>query len=156
MEGFTIGFTKQLRYVRKVLSDRNSHSQSFEASLKNPLFSGEPTALEVYVHGVSSLFWAIQKLRFPAKDDQEFSLAIDPESTIPLMDQMVDLYQKAIDALTIYLGSISEDTLKEKIPNPFSESEIGLLDWLGINIHHTIGHVAQALRLQALYLRHKN
>lgn len=155
MESFTIGFTKQLRYVRKVLSDRNTHSESFEASLKNVLFAGEPTALEVYIHGVSSLFWAAQKLRFPTMDDQQFVLAISPESDVPLMTQMIDVYQEAIDALTAYLGSITKDALKTKIPSPFGSGEIRLLDYLGINIHHTAGHVAQALRLQALYLRHQ-
>jgi len=153
MEGITIGLRKQLDYMKKVLSDRDI--ETFDLSLKNPLFPDEPTALEVYIHGVSSLFWAAQKLRFPNKDDQGFALAIDPNANIPLKDQMVDLYQKSITALKKYLGTVTEAELESKIPSPFGGGEMVLLDWLGINIHHTIGHVAQALRLQSLYLRHK-
>jgi hypothetical protein len=153
MEGFTIGLRKQLEYVKKVLTDRDN--ETFEVSLKNSLFPEEPTALEIYTHGVSSLFWAAQKLRFPAKDDQGFALTIDLNSNIPLKDQMLDLYRKAITALNQYLGTVTEADLGSKIPSPFGGGEMRLLDWLGINIHHTIGHVAQALRLQSLYLRHK-
>jgi len=154
MQGFTIGLHKQLEYVKSILSQRNN--KSFELSLKNSLFTGEPTAIDVYIHGVSSLFWASKNLQFPNKDEHQFSLSIDSESNISLMDQMVNLYQKAIDAFTVYLGSVNEDDLEKKIPSPFGGDDMVLNDWLGINIHHTIGHVAQAIRLQALYLRNKN
>ncbi|MHA1746461.1 MAG: DinB family protein [Promethearchaeota archaeon] len=153
MERIIIGLSKQLDYMKKVLSDRDI--ESFDISLKSSLFPEEPSALEIYIHGVSSLFWVAQKLLFPDKDDQEFALAIDPDSAIPLKDQMVDLYKKAIEALTEYLGTITDAELMTKIPSPFGGGEMVLLDWLGINIHHTIGHVAQALRLQSLYLRHE-
>lgn len=154
MQGFTIGLHKQLEYVKSILLQRND--KSFELSLNNSLFPGEPTAIDVYIHGVSSLFWASKKLQFPNEDEQKFSLSIEPESSISLMDQMVNLYKKANDAFTVYLESINEDDLEKKIPSPIGGDDMVLHDWLGINIHHTIGHVAQALRLQALYLRNKN
>ena len=102
---------------------------------------------------MSSLFWAAQKLRFPEDDDAEFALAIAPESDQSLMDQMISLYRKTIEAFSSYLERVTEAELKGNIPSPFGDGEMILQEWLGINIHHTIGHVAQALRLQGLYLR---
>ena len=120
MEGFTIGLRKQLDYVKKVLSDRNT--DTFDISLKTPLFPGEPTGLEVFIHGVSSLFWAAQKLLHPDKDDQEFALSLTPESDKSLMEQMINVYQKAIDTFTDYLGTITEADLETKIPSPFART----------------------------------
>ena len=154
IQKYTIGLQKQLEYAKNVLLQRNN--KSFELSMKNSLFPGEPSALDVFTHGVSSLFWASKNLQFPNMDEHEFSLSIDPESNMSLMDQMVNLYQKAIDAFTVYLGLVNDEELKIKIPSPIGDGDMILHDWLGINIHHTIGHVSQALRLQALYLRNKN
>ena len=47
---------------------------------------------------------------------------------------------------------IKDDELNKTFKGPFGE--LSYENWFGFMIHHTIGHIYQAFRLQALYLRH--
>jgi len=127
---------------------------NFEDSMKKPLFEGEQTAIDVFMHSISILYWGSKKLTNPEADNKDISISLDPESKEPLHDQLLGLFKKAIDAYTEARNLFKEDDLKNKFKSPFGR-EMTYEDWFGFNIHHCIGHMYQSLRLQAIYLRQK-
>ena len=128
--------------------------RNFEDSMKKPLFEGEQTAIDVFVHSISLLYWSSKKLTNPEADNKDISISLDPESKEPLHDQLLGLFKKAIDAYADARNLYKEEDLKNKFKSPFGR-EMTYEDWFGFNIHHSIGHMYQALRLQAIYLRQK-
>ena len=68
--------------------------------------------------------------------------------------KLLELYDKAIEAFVEARSNYTEETLKNTFKSPFGR-EMTYEDWFGFIIHHTIGHIYQSFRLQAIYLRHK-
>jgi len=139
-------------YAKSLFEKRKD--KHFDDSMKNPLFEGEETALKVFVHSASVLHWAMKKMVNPDADNKEISIKLDPESTAPLHEQLLDLFDKAIEAYIEVRTKYKEEDLKNKFKSPFG-NEMTYEDWFGFVIHHTIGHIYQAFRLQAIYLRRK-
>ena len=147
---------KALRFVHdyaKNLFEKRKDNH-FEESMKTPLFKKEKTAFYLFVHSVSTLYMAMKKTTNPNADSKEISIKLDPESTAPLHEQLLDLYSKAIDAYVEARSQFSEENLKNTFKSPFGR-EMTYEDWFGFIIHHTIGHLYQSFRLQAIYLRQK-
>ena len=147
---------KALMFVRdyaKSLFEKRKDNH-FEESMKTPLFKKEKTAFYLFVHSVSTLYMAMKKTTNPNADSKEISIKLDRESTAPLHEQLLDLYSKAIDAYVEARSQFSEEDLKNTFTSPFGR-EMTYEDWFGFIIHHTIGHIYQAFRLQAIYLRQK-
>ncbi|MFX1326156.1 MAG: DinB family protein [Promethearchaeota archaeon] len=147
---------KSLQFVRdyaKTLFEKRKDNH-FEDSMKNSLFEKEETALNVYVHAVTLLNWASKKTTNPDVDNKAISISLDPESTAPLHEQLLELYDKAIEAYVEARTKFTEEDLKMTFKSPFGR-DMTYEDWFGFIIHHTIGHIYQAFRLQAIYLRHK-
>jgi len=139
-------------YAKSLFEKRKDNH--FEESMKNPLFEGEESAIKVFMHSISLLYWAMKKMTNPEADNKEISINLDLESTAPLHEQLLDLFNKANGAYSEARMKYKEDQLKDKFKSPFGR-EMTYEDWFGFIIHHTIGHIYQAFRLQALYLRHK-
>ncbi|MFX1305078.1 MAG: DinB family protein [Promethearchaeota archaeon] len=139
-------------YVKELFEKRKDNH--FEESLKNPLFEKEQTAIDLFIHAVSLLNWASRKTINPNVNDKEIAIKLDPESTAPLQDQLLDLFNTAIEAYVEARSKYKEEDLQNKFKSPFGR-EMTYEDWFGFIIHHTIGHIYQVLRLQAIYLRQK-
>ena len=140
-------------YAKSLFEKRKD--KHFEESMKNPLFKREETALNVFIHSISLLYWAMKKMTNPDADNKDIpTLKLDPESTAPLHEQLLDLFSKAVDAYEEVRTKYKEEDLNTTFKSPFGR-EVTYEDWFGFIIHHTIGHIYQAFRLQAIYLRHK-
>ncbi|MHA2390554.1 MAG: DinB family protein [Promethearchaeota archaeon] len=139
-------------YAKSLFEKRKDNH--FEESMKNPLFEKEQTALNVYVHAVTLLNWASKKTTDPDADNKAISINLDPDSTAPLHEQLLELYDKAIEAYVEARTKFTEEDLKNTFKSPFGR-EMTYEDWFGFIIHHTIGHIYQAFRLQAIYLRRR-
>jgi hypothetical protein len=139
-------------YVKSLFEKRKDNH--FEDSMKNSLFEKEQTAIDLFIHAISLLNWASRKTINPDLDNQEIAIKLDPESTAPLHDQLLDLFNTAIEAYVEARTKFTEEDLQKTFKSPFGR-EMTYEDWFGFIIHHTIGHIYQVLRLQAIYLRHK-
>ena len=126
----------------------------FEESMKTPLFKREKTALDLFVHSVSTLYMVSKKTTNPDADSKELTIRLDPNSTKPLHEQLLEFFNKGIEAFVEARGNFTEEDLKKSFNSPFGR-EMTYEEWFGFIIHHTIGHIYQAFRLQAIYLRHK-
>ena len=147
---------KSLKFVydyAKTLFEKRKDNH-FEESMKTPLFKREKTAHDLFVHSVSTLYMAMKKTTNPDADSKEITIRLDRESTAPLHEQLLDLFNKGIEAYIEARTKFSEEDLKNTFKSPFGR-EMTYEDWFGFIIHHTIGHIYQAFRLQAMYLRHK-
>jgi hypothetical protein len=147
---------KSLKFVydyAKTLFEKRKDNH-FDESMKNPLFKGEKTALDLYVHSVTTLNFAMKKTTNPNADMKDIAIKLDPKSTAPLDQQLLNLFSKALEAYTEERIKYKEEDLKKTFKTPFG-SEMTYEDWFGFIIHHTIGHIYQSFRLQAIYLRHK-
>jgi hypothetical protein len=139
-------------YAKSLFEKRKDNH--FEESMKNSLFEKEETALNVYVHAVTLLNWAMKKTSNPDANNKDIAIKLDPESTTPLHEQLLDLFNKAIEAYVEVRTNFTEEDLQKTFKSPFGR-DMTYEDWFGFIIHHTIGHIYQAFRLQAIYLRHK-
>ena len=139
-------------YAKSLFEKRKDNH--FEESMKNPIFEKEKTALDLFIHSVSTLNFAMKKTTNPDADMKDISLKLDPESSVPLHEQLLDLFSIANEAYTEERMKYNEEDLKNTFKSPFGR-EMTYEDWFGFIIHHTIGHIYQSFRLQALYLRHK-
>ncbi|MHA2006939.1 MAG: DinB family protein [Promethearchaeota archaeon] len=139
-------------YAKSLFEKRKDNH--FEESMKNSLFENEETALNVFVHAISLLNWASRKTVNPDVDNKEIAIKLDPESTAPLHEQLLDLFSIAIDAYAEARKTLTEEDLQKKFMSPFGR-EMTYEDWFAFIIHHSIGHIYQTFRLQAIYLRHK-
>ncbi|MFX1479438.1 MAG: DinB family protein [Promethearchaeota archaeon] len=147
---------KSLKFVydyAKTLFEKRKDNH-FEDSMRKSLFEKEETAQNVFVHAVTLLNWAMKKTSNPDADNKEIAIKLDPESKAPLYEQLLDLFDKAIKAYEEVRIKFTEEDLQKTFKSPFGR-EMTYEDWFGFNIHHTIGHIYQAFRLQAIYLRHK-
>jgi hypothetical protein len=139
-------------YAKSLFEKRKD--KHFEDSMRNPIFEGEETALKLFTHSLSTLYWAMKKFDNPDVDNKEIALKLDPESTAPLHEQLLDLFKKALEAYVEIRSKYKEEDLQNTFKSPFGR-EMTYEDWFGFVIHHTIGHIYQAFRLQAIYLRQK-
>ncbi len=139
-------------YAKKLFKKRkNNH---FEESMKNSLFEKEESALNVFIHSISLLNFAMKKMINPDASNKDIAIKLDPDSTAPLQEQLLDLFNIAIEAYVEVRSQYKEEDLKNTFKSPFGQ-EMTYEDWFGFIIHHTIGHIYQAFRLQAIYLRQK-
>ncbi|MBY8991213.1 MAG: DinB family protein [Candidatus Lokiarchaeota archaeon] len=139
-------------YAKSLFEKRKDNH--FEESMKNSLFEKEETAIKVFVHAVTLLNWASKKTINPDADNKEIAINLDPESTAPLHEQLLDLFKVAFEAYEEARNKFKEEDLQTTFKSPFGR-EMTYEDWFGFIIHHTIGHIYQTFRLQAIYLRHK-
>ena len=139
-------------YAKSLFEKRKDNN--FEDSMKNSLFEGEETALKVFIHSISVLYWSMKKMTNPDAKNKDISIKLDPESTAPLHEQLLGLFKKAIEAYAEERTKYKEEDLKKTFKSPYGR-ELTYEDWFGFMIHHTIGHIYQAFRLQAIYLRQK-
>ncbi len=136
----------------KSLFDKRKENH-FEDSMIKPLFDGEETAQNVFLHSVSILYWASYTVLKPEAKEGEYKLELDPASESPLHIQLLELFKKAMGSFIEARSQFNEEDLSRKFKSSFGEMTYET--WFGFMIHHTIGHIYQAFRLQALYLRHK-
>ena len=139
-------------YAKNLFEKRKDNH--FEESMNTPLFKREKTAQYLFVHSVSTLYMAMKKTTNPNAGNKDITIKLDPESTAPLYEQLLGLFNKAIDAYEEERIKYTEEDLKKTFTSPFGR-EMTYEDWFGFIIHHTIGHIYQAFRLQAIYLRQK-
>ncbi len=142
---------RQLRYVKNVLLERK---ENFQESFENSLFEGENTAAEVFIHGLTPLYKYSMNLLHPEITEKTLELNLNRD--LPPPNQYIDLYERVLNVLRDINEQMSEEELKEHIVFPFNpETTISRVEWIGLNIMHTVTHIGQALRLQSLYVRHK-
>ena len=137
-------------YAKNLFDKRKDNH--FEDSMNKPLFDGEETALNVFLHSVSVLNWASNTILKPEAKEGDFKLELDPNSESPMYKQLTELFKKAMGSFIEARTQIKDDELNKTFKGPFGE--LSYENWFGFMIHHTIGHIYQAFRLQALYLRH--
>ncbi|MFX1517205.1 MAG: hypothetical protein ACFFC6_12955, partial [Promethearchaeota archaeon] len=129
-------------------------TDQFQESFENPLFEGEQTAAEVYIHGLTPLYKACMKIVNPEVDESIVKLELNNELSLP--NQYIELYERVIDVLRQIKEQLTEEDLRRHIVYPFNlDTTISILEWIGLNVMHTVTHIGQALRLQSLYLRNK-
>ncbi len=147
---------KSLKFVYDYVKDlfEKRKDNHFEESMKNSLFEKEQTAIDLFIHAISLLNWASRKTINPNVDNKEIAIKLDPESTAPLHEQLLDLFNTAIEAYVEARTKYKEEDLQNTFKSPFGR-EMTYEDWFAFIIHHTIGHIYQVLRLQAIYLRQK-
>jgi hypothetical protein len=146
---FIIILEKQFSYAKKVLLTRE---KNFHESFEQPLFEGEATAADVYVHGIEPLYKTSHKILEPEINESMTLLEKDTKLSLP--NQYIELYERTLQLLKkIQLVLKEEDLNKPIMISSDSEHKIPLIEWIGLNIMHMLTHVGQALRLQSLYLR---
>lgn len=141
---------KQFSYTKKIFASRK---EFFQTSFKNPLFEGEQSPAEVFIHGITPLYQNccnILNIEF-----NEHIFAIDHVSEITKPERYIELYERTLFLLKEIQKNIKEEDFNNFLDIPNSESRITLREWLNVNIMHTVTHVGQALRLQSLYIRNK-
>ncbi|MFX0087424.1 MAG: hypothetical protein ACFFAU_17370 [Candidatus Hodarchaeota archaeon] len=142
---------RQFSYTKDILLARKAQ---FHESFENPIFEGEPTAADVYIHGITSLYKSCAKILKPNTNESKFNLTINKELDLP--EQYIDLYERTLQILKEIQQKMTSGGLNRYILHPFNpNTKISLLNWIGLNIMHTVTHVGQALRLQSLYIRNK-
>jgi len=139
-------------YAKSLFEKRKDNH--FEESMKNSLFEKEQTAIDLFIHAISLLNWASRKTVDPDVDNKEIAIKLDTESTAPLHEQLLDLFNTAIEAYVEARSKFKEEDLQNTFKSPFGR-EMTYEDWFGFIIHHTIGHIYQVFRLQAIYLRQR-
>jgi hypothetical protein len=154
MDQYISVLTLQLKYMKQVFAKRTSDLDKFSQSLIQPLFPEEPSAFDVFKHGVESLYWGIKIAVSPGTSvDKNFSL-IDTQSYDNLQEQLEMAYDQAIATFIEHAPLFTKEKLAVKFMTPFGR-EMTFRTWFGINLHHTVGHVAQALRIQKNVLKHR-
>ncbi len=150
MKEYVALFKINYNYVFQVFESRK---ERFEHSFTTPVGEGEPTAEEVFIHAVTAMYKHSIRLLDPTKPLGSISLSLD--ESLPLSEKLLEGYRIAIDTFEKAISTISEDQL-DKIAEsaPPHARHLTLREWIGYITMHTIGHVAQALRLQAIILRH--
>lgn len=146
---FIIIVEKQFSYAKKVLLSRG---KNFHESFEQPLFEGEATAADVYVHGIEPLYKNSYEILEPKINESMILLEKDTKLSLP--NQYIELYERTIQLLKKIQLVLNEEDLNKPVM-AFSEHKIPLREWIGLNIMHMLTHVGQALRLQSLYLRNK-
>jgi hypothetical protein len=140
---------KQFSYVKKVLESR---SASFSKSFQNPLFEGEPSAAEVFIHGITP---AYNLFNTPGYDNFKKPISnFSSDQNRP--GQFIGLYKQILLDLEIAEQNLTENDLNEMVAYPFNpETQIMRREWIGLTLMHMLTHIGQALRLQSLYIRNK-
>ncbi|MFX0126448.1 MAG: DinB family protein [Candidatus Hodarchaeota archaeon] len=142
---------KQYSYIKNIFLTRK---EQFQESFEKPVFEGEPTAAEVYIHGITSLYKSCAKILNPEINETTFKLELNTE--LEFHEQYIDLYKRTIQVLKKIQQKMTPEDLNRHIVYPFNpDTKISILNWIGLNIMHTVTHVGQALRLQSLYIRNK-
>ena len=142
---------RQFSYVKNVVQNRK---EFFQESFEKSLFEGDQTAADVYLHGVTTLYKYCSKLHYPELEEGKHHIELD--RTLPLLEQYLDLHERTVLILREIKNKFSNKDLTQEIINPLNpDSKIILLEWIGLNVMHSVSHVGQALRLQSLLLRHK-
>ncbi|MFX1508318.1 MAG: hypothetical protein ACFFDC_19730 [Promethearchaeota archaeon] len=140
---------RQFSYTRNILLARKSQ---FQESFENSVFEGEPTAADVYIHGITSLYNSCAKIL--ETNESRFNLEINKELDLP--EQYIDLYERTLQILKETQQKMTNEDLNKYIVHPLNpDTKISLLKWIGLNVMHTVTHVGQALRLQSLYIRNR-
>ena len=148
---YLIVVEKQFSYLKNILLTRKGQ---FQESFENSVFEGEPTAAEVYTHGITSLYKSCAKILNPEINGSTFKLELNCE--LELHEQYIDLYNRTLRILKEIQQKMTKEELNRHIVHPLNpETKISILDWIGLNVMHTVTHVGQALRLQSLYIRNK-
>ena len=148
---YQIILEKQYSYTKNVLLARKDQ---FHESFEKSLFKGEPTAADVYIHGITSLYKSCVKILMSESDESKFNLEINEELDLP--EQYIDLYERTLQIFKEIQQKLTNEDLTKHIVHPLnSDTKISLLKWIGLNVMHTVTHVGQALRLQSLYIRNK-
>ncbi len=151
MRDLVILVEKQFSYTKKLLLSRK---ERFTESFTDSLFQGESTAGEVFIHGIEPLFHFCNKILESSKDKSSTKLELNHDMVFP--EHYIELYEKTLDLLKMLQLKLAEGDLNESISFASSyNSKKPLRELLCLNIMHTITHIGQALRLQALYLRNK-
>jgi hypothetical protein len=137
--------------MKKVFSTRKEYFQeSFECSL----FNGEPTASEVYIHGLKPLYQNSNKILRP--DFNDSSVKFEMNMNLNLTERYIELYERTLQLLKqIQIKLTDEDLNKPLNVSPGLKTQISIREWICVNVMHTVTHIGQALRLQALYIRNK-
>ncbi|MFX0173862.1 MAG: hypothetical protein ACFE9L_18415 [Candidatus Hodarchaeota archaeon] len=142
---------KQFSYLKKVLSNRK---EKFQESFECSLFNGEPTASEVYVHGLKPLYKNCYKILNP--DFNDSSIKFEMNVNLNLIERYIELYERTLQLLKqIRLELTDEDLNKPLNVSTELKPQISIQEWICVNVMHTVTHIGQALRLQALYIRNK-
>jgi len=92
MVEFLSVLNQQLNYVGKLFQEQAKNPETFCSSLEQPLLEHEPSALDVYLHGINSLLWGILKITAPETPDEACAVHLDPLSSRPFNEQLVELY----------------------------------------------------------------
>ncbi len=136
-------------YVSRLFEAREKY---FEESFKTSLFPDEPTAFEVFMHAITALYRLSKRL--VGEPPENFpDMALDPQ--LPLHKQLLQAYDVAITTFNDAITAFSKEDLDKPFSGPHPEFVSTLREWLAFITMHTLGHVSQALRLQAIYIRHK-
>ncbi|MFX0084854.1 MAG: hypothetical protein ACFFAU_04205 [Candidatus Hodarchaeota archaeon] len=151
MRDLVILAEKQFSYTKRLLLRRK---ERFTESFSDSLFQGESTAGEVFIHGIEPLFHFCYKILGSNTDESSTKIELDHDMNFP--EHYIELYEKTLELLKILQLKLTEDDLNKPILfSSSSNSKKPLRELLCLNIMHTITHIGQALRLQALYLRNK-
>jgi hypothetical protein len=154
MYEFYLVLQQQFNYFKGVLGERYNQDQSqFQDSLRNPVFPEEQTALQVFTHGVDSLYFSSKKIMNPKIKEHECKLASSIAKKENLYEGLLEAYQIALDAFEVIVQTFSADRSEEEVQTTFPNRIMKLHKWVAINVFHTVGHIAQAMRIQAIYLR---
>ena len=154
MDEFYAVLEQQFNYFQQVMGERYEQDRvRFQDSLKKSIFPGEPTALQVFTHGVDSLYYSSKKIMNPKIEEHECKLETMIEKKENLYEGLVEAYQIALDAFKTIVDTYSVDQNEEEVQTTFPNRTMKLQQWIAINIFHTVGHIAQAMRIQAMYLR---
>ncbi len=149
MDSLVTMFKLQYNYVTQLFQRR---SERFEQSFTRSILENEPTAEEVFRHAIMTMYKHSVRLMDPSKPLSSINMELD--ASLPLKERYLEGYRLAIETFEKAVRTIPPDQLDEKAEMaPPHAQHMTLREWLSFVAMHTVGHVAQALRLQAIALR---
>lgn len=155
MDNYTLVLQHQLKYFKRIMTARIEKYSNFDESMHESLFLDEPSPLDVLLHGFTNLNYACQKLMHPDIKAADCEVTLVNGDGSNLCAQLIDIFTKIFDYFTQTESSFLLEDKSKLVDTTFPDLQMELQEWLALNIFHTVGHIAQSMRLQGVYLRQK-
>ncbi len=149
MHDFVLLFKINYNYVFQTFERRRD---KFDESFTMSIREGEPSAEDVFRHAIMTMYKHSVRLMDPTKPLPSINLELN--DSLPLRERYLEGYRHAIDTFEKAIDALTMEQLDEKAQMaPPHAQHMRVREWISYITMHTIGHVAQALRLQAIALR---
>ena len=140
-----------LNYIRAIVNMREG---DLDHGFKSILNEYDYTGGEIFYHDVNSLYRTAELLIDDSKNFYDFD--IPRKQDLGTFDELLYLYEFAINHFNAALSKIDVDELTKEILSPLNNKLVKLENWLATSVMHTLHHVGQAIRISGNLNRQLN